>query len=365
MRWLTNLWFRIRALVGRGRMEADMNDEFEFHLEMETKKNESGGLAPDEARRLARVKFGGVERQKEHARAAWGVGALRDFGGDLRYAARQLLKHPAFTTLAALTLALGIGGTVALSSVAHGLLLRPLPVEDEESLVTFWSDFNWRGVEFDFVRDRTQVYDNLAAWSNQAYTLRADGSSSWILATISSVELFDVLGARPLLGRTFQPGEDRPGAEPVIVLSHGLWEQDFGADPSIVGQRVFLDGEPTTVIGVMPEGFYFPALEMKAWTTLNLDPADRNYQGNGWLVLTGRVAPGVTDARLDEDVAAIAAALGDRFTYPTAWDKTRNPYGTPLRKYLLGDVQPALLLLLGAAAPTPVSWSRVTNVGGS
>ena len=353
MRWLTNLWFRIRALVGRGRMEADMNDEFEFHLEMETKKNESGGLAPDEARRLARVKFGGVERQKEHARAAWGVGALRDFGGDLRYAARQLLKHPAFTTLAALTLALGIGGTVALSSVAHGLLLRPLPVEDEESLVTFWSDFNWRGVEFDFVRDRTQVYDNLAAWSNQAYTLRADGSSSWILATISSVELFDVLGARPLLGRTFQPGEDRPGAEPVIVLSHGLWEQDFGADPSIVGQRVFLDGEPTTVIGVMPEGFYFPALEMKAWTTLNLDPADRNYQGNGWLVLTGRVAPGVTDARLDEDVAAIAAALGDRFTYPTAWDKTRNPYGTPLRKYLLGDVQPALLLLLGAADLPP------------
>ena len=348
MRWLTNVWFRIRALVDRGRMEADMNDEFEFHLEMEAKKHEARGLAPDEARRLARVKFGGVERQKEHARAAWGVSALRDFGGDLRYATRQLRKHRAFTTLAALTLALGIGGTVALSSVAHGLLLRPLPVDDEESLVTFWSDYNWRGVEFDFVRERAQAYESLAAWSNQAYTLRADGSSSWILATISSAELFDVLGARPLLGRTFQPGEDRPGAEPVIVLSHGLWEQDFGADPGIVGRRVFLDGEPTTVIGVMPEGFYFPAPEMKAWTTLNLDPADRSYQGRGWLVLTGRVAPGVSEAQLDEDVAAIAAALGERFTYPEAWDKTRDPYVTPLREYLLGDVRPALLLLLGA-----------------
>jgi len=348
MRWLTNVWFRIRALVDRGRMELDMNDEFEFHLEMETKKHEALGLAPDEARRLARVKFGGVERQKEHARAAWGVGALRDFGGDLRYAVRQLRRHPAFTALAALTLALGIGGTVALSSVAHGLLLRPLPVDDEKGLVTFWSDYDWRGVEFDFVRERAQAFENLAAWSNQAYTLRADGGSSWILATISSVELFDVLGVRPLLGRTFQPGEDRPGAEPVIVLSHGLWEQDFGADPGIVGRRVFLDGEPTTVIGVMPEGFYFPAPEMKAWTTLNLDPADGGYQGNGWLVLTGRVASGVTEARLDEDVAAVAAALGDRFTYPEAWDKTRSPYVTPLREYILGDVRPALLLLLGA-----------------
>ncbi len=89
MRWLTNVWFRIRALVDRGRMEADMNDEFEFHLEMETKKYQARGLAPDEAHRLARVKFGGVERQKEHVRAAWGVGALRDLGGDLRYAAIQ------------------------------------------------------------------------------------------------------------------------------------------------------------------------------------------------------------------------------------------------------------------------------------
>ncbi|MCH7992530.1 MAG: ABC transporter permease, partial [Gemmatimonadetes bacterium] len=180
------------------------------------------------------------------------VGACHDLGGDVRYAGRPLLKHPAFSALAAFTLALGIGGTVALSSVAHGLLLRPLPVEDEDRLVTFWSDYNWRGVEFDFVRERVKAYEGLAAWSNQAYTLRTDGGSSWLLATVSSAELFEVLGAHPLLGRTFQAGEDRPGAEPVMVLSHGLWLQEFGADPSIVGRRVFMDGEPTTVIGVMP-----------------------------------------------------------------------------------------------------------------
>jgi len=329
-------------------MERDMNEEFEFHLDMEAKKYEAEGLAPAEARRRARVKFGGVEQQKENARASWGVGALQDFGGDLRFAARQLLKHPAFSALAALTLALGIGGTVALSSVAHGLLLRPLPVEDEDRLVTFWSDYNWRGVEFDFVRERAQAYESLAAWSNQAYTLRADAGSSWILATVASAELFEVLGASPMLGRTFQPGEDRPGAEPVVVLSHGLWSQEFGADPGVLGQRVFLDGEPTTVIGVMPEGFYFPAPEMRAWTPLNLDPEDGGYQGNGWLVLTGRVASSVTDEQVDEDLAGVATALGERFTYPEAWDKTRNPFVIPLREYLLGDVRPAVLLLLGA-----------------
>jgi hypothetical protein len=310
-------------------MERDMNDEFECHLEMEARKYEARGVEPAEARRLARVKFGGVERQKELARASWGVGALHDLGGDLRYAGRQLLKHPAFSALAAFTLALGIGGTVALSSVAHGLLLRPLPVEDEDRLVTFWSDYNWRGVEFDFVRERVKAYEGLAAWSNQAYTLRTDGGSSWLLATVSSAEFFEVLGAHPLLGRTFQAGEDRPGAESVMVLSHGLWLQEFGADPSIVGRRVFMDGEPTTVICVMPEGFYFPTPDMRAWTLLNMDPDDRAYQGNGWLVLTGRVAPGVSDAQIEEDLAALGTALGERFTYPEAWDKTRNPFVTP------------------------------------
>ncbi len=348
MRWLTNLWYRVRAVMDRGRMERDLDEEFAFHLEMEARKYEAQGLSATEARRLAHVKFGGVERQKEHARDSWGVGPFRDLGGDLRYAGRQLRKNPAFATLAALTLALGIGGTVALGTVAHGLLVRPLPVVDEGRLVTFWSEYNWRGVEFDFVKETARAYEGIAAWSNQAYTLRADGASSWVLATVASAELFDVLGARPFLGRTFEQGEDRPGADPVVVLSHGLWRQEFGADPAIVGQRVFLDGEPTTVIGVMPEHFYFPTPEMRAWTPLDLDPDDRGYRNNGWLVLTGRVAPGVTQAQLQDDVASLGRALSERFTYPEAWDKSRNPFVVPLREYLLGDVRPALLLLLGA-----------------
>lgn len=349
MRWMTDMWFRLRALVGRRRMERELDEEVAFHLEREAEKLQARGMSPEEARRTARLRFGGVDRQKEAAREAWGVGLLTDLGADLRYALRQLGRAPAFSAVAVLTLALGIGGTVALGSVAWGILLRPLPVEDEEELVTFWSAYNWRGAEFDHVRERVRAFEGLAAWSNEGFSLRVgDGPSSLVPATVASAELFDVLGARPLLGRTFRPGDDRPGAEPVVILSHGLWMDGFGGDPGVVGRRVFLDGEPTTVVGVMPERFHFPTPRMRAWVPLDLDPDDPAYHGNGWLVLTGRLRDGTGEDGVQAELERITQALDQRFDYPAAWDKTENAQVTPLRTYLLGDVRPAVLLLLGA-----------------
>lgn len=350
IRKLGDLWFRVRALFARSTMQRELDDEMAFHLDMEARKLEAEGHSPPEARRLAHVRFGGVDRFAEKSRESWGVTALADLGGDLRWAARQLSKRPALGALGALTLALGIGGTVALFSVVHGLLIRPLPVQDQDRLVVFWSDYNWRGVEFDFVRGRLEGFDGLAAFSNDAYTLRTEAGTSIVLSTVSSAELFDVLGARPLLGRTFREGEDRPGAEPVTVLSHGIWQQEFGGDRKIVGRRILLNGAPVTVIGVMPEGFYFPTPEMRIWTTLDLDPESGGYQGNGWLVLAGRLASETTDARLRDELARLGAALDERFDYPDRWNKARDPYVTPLREYLLGDVRPAVLLLMAAAS---------------
>lgn len=348
MRWMTNLWFRLRAVFRRDELERGLDEEMAFHLEMEARKYEAEGHPPQEARRLAMVKFGGVERFRERTREAWGVTALIDLGGDLRFAWRQLLKNPTFSLLAALTLALGIGGTVAIFSVVNGVVLRPLPVNDESHVAVFWMPYNWRGAEFDFTREHVRAFGSLAAYSNDAVTLRTDEGSSLLMATIASAELFDVLGARPLLGRTFQTGEDRPGADPVVVLSHATWQREFGSDRDIVGRRIEIDGRPTTVIGVMREDFYFPTPDMKVWVPLNLDPDDRAYHGNGWLVLIGRVAPGVGDVQVRDDLTALAARLGERFEYPDAWDKTRSPSVTPLREYLLGDVRPAVLLLMGA-----------------
>lgn len=348
MRWISDLYHRLRALVAPGTLERELDDEMAFHLEMETRKHVERGLTPDEARRRALASFGNVDRHKQRARDAWGVTLAQDVKADARFAGRQLRRHPAFAALAALTLALGIGGTVALWSVVYGLLVRPLPFADEGRLVVFWSPYDWRGVEVDFARDRVRAYDALAAFTKDATSWRQGETTTLLHSTAASAELFDVLGARPLLGRTFEPADDRPGAPPVVVVSHGLWRQELGGDPDVIGRSLTLGGVPTTIVGVMPPGFYFPYPVQRAWTPLRLDPASEEYSDNGYLNLVGRVKADVGPARLDADVAALAAALGERFDYPDAWDKAKGAHVTPLREVLLGDVRPALLLLMGA-----------------
>ncbi|HEV8355668.1 MAG TPA: ABC transporter permease [Gemmatimonadales bacterium] len=348
MRWLSNLAFRLRALLRPGRAERELTEEVEFHLEMETRKLIGQGMAPEQAAREARLRFGGVAYQQESARNAWGIRVLRDFLGDVRHAGRQFRRRPGFTFLAVITLALGIGATVALFSVVRGLLLRPLPVQRESELQVFWSDWDWRGSEFDFIKERARVFSGLAAYTVEGLAYRTDAGSELVMTGVTSAEFFDVIGARPLLGRTFAPGEDRPGAEPVVVLSWTMWRQELGGDAKVLGRRIILDGTPTTVIGVMPRGFYFPSPEYRAWRPLVLDPNSPVYRGRGWLVLFGRVKPGTTVGALSADVQAIARALGERFTYSAAWDKSKGARVHPLREYLLGSVKPALLLLLGA-----------------
>jgi len=345
---LRDLLFRLGTLLRLGRAEREMDEEFAFHVDMAARTLEASGLSPERARAEALRRFGGLTRERQRARDQWGVGWVRDLAGDLRHALRQFRRRPGFTMLGALTLALGIGGTVALFSVVQGLLLRPLPVQDQSRLQVFWDPFDWRGVEFDFVKARVPQFASLAAYSLDVTTLEGQERSSALLATVSSAELFEVLGASPAMGRTFAPGEDRPGAEPVAVISWTLWQQELGGDPSVLGRRLRLDGTPTTVIGVMPRGFFFPTPDVRLWRPLILDPATAGYRGNGFLVLIGRVRRGVSNAELDGGVQALARALGERFTYPAAWDKTKDASLTSLRTYTVGAVEPALLLLLGA-----------------
>ncbi len=317
---------------------------------MEARKLRAEGLSAEAALREARRRFGNVAYQQERTRDAWGIRMIRDALSDARLALRQFVRRPGFTLLAVGTLALGVGATVALFSVVRGLLIRPLPVVQEDRLHVFWSDYNWRGVEFDYLKDRTRAFEGLAAYSVDAFPLRSDAGSTLMLTGVVSAELFDLLGTRPLLGRTFARGEDRPGAEPVAVVSWGMWQQELGGDPGVLGRRIVLGGVSTTIVGVMPRGFYFPAPDVRLWQPLDLDPASDQYQNNGWLVLIGRAKAGFTDAQVAGEIKTLAASLGERFTYPAAWDKTKDAYSAPLRQYLLGDVRPALLLLLGAVS---------------
>src|SRR5438552_5790903 len=283
MRRLADLWFRLTTLLRPRRAERELTVEVGFHLEMERQKRIGQGLAPDEAAREARLRFGGVAFQQEGARDAWGVRVLRDALSDVRHAGRQFRRRPGFTFLAVITLALGIGATVALFSVVSGLLLRPLPVAKESELRVFWDDWDWRGSEFDFVQERARAFSGLAAYTAEGLAYRTDAGSAVVMTGVTTAGLFDVIGARPLLGRTFAPGEDRLGAEPVVVLSWAMWRQELGGDPGVLGRRINLGGTPTTVVGVMPRGFYFPSPEYRAWRPLLLDPNSPVYRGPGWL----------------------------------------------------------------------------------
>lgn len=348
MRWIQEAWTRLRALFDRSRVERELDEELAFHLEREAEKLEARGMSPTEARREARLRFGGVERFKERTREAWGVRWIEDLVDDAGFALRQLRRNPAFSAVAGLTLALGIAGTAAIFSVVQGLLLRPLPYERSDRVVVFWSQLNWRGSEYDHVRARTTAFEELAAYGLDGVSLRTGGSTTLAVSGVVTANVFDALGADPFLGRTFLEGEDRPGAGEVTVLSHGLWQNEFGGDPGIVGRRITLNGTPVTVVGVMPPDFFFPVPEIRLWRPLDLDPANPEYANNGWLSLVGRLGDGVGDARIRAELDRITTALGERFSYPEQWDKTRGAHLIPIREVLLGDVEAPLVLLLGA-----------------
>jgi len=264
---------------------------------------------------------------------------------DARYAARRLVRRPLYALLSVLTLALGIGGTAAVYGIARPILLEPLPYTAEEQLVTFWNPFDWNEQEFLYLRDgRFPGFATVAAYMQSDVTLSRGDSPAQLLPGISaSSELFTVLGARPALGRAFQAGDDVLGAEPVAVISYGVW-QDLGGDPSIIGTQVRLDGTPRTIVGVMPRGFWFPDPSVRVWLAKRLNPENRS----GNYALVGRVAPGQQASAMAGPLAQFVRILDERFDYPPQWDKTKSPVLTPLRTWLVGSLTPALIATLTA-----------------
>ena len=277
----------------------------------------------------------------------------QDFAADARFALTQMRRGWAFTTTVILTLGLGIGATVALLSVVNALFLRPLPYRHEDRVRVFWMDYDWRGVEYDFVRERRGVFENVAAYSTNGgpyhASVDAPGNAELLPFVVTTSSLFDVLGATPYLGRTLGAEDDRPGAPRVIVISYGMWRQDLGGRADIVGHRILIDGEPVTVVGVMPPRFYFPSPDYRAWRPIQLDPSTSFYRNVGYLTLIGRVRAGASDDLVLSDLRRLARSLGEQFTYTVDFDKTKNPSVQAVRTYLLGNVRGTVLLLLGAA----------------
>ena len=237
---------RLRGVVRRARDEAEMDEEMRFHLEMEAERLErEEGLAPAEARRRARLAFGGVEGHREAVRDARGLGWVEDAGRDLRFAARSLRRAPGFSAVAVLTLALGIGGNTAIFSVVDGVLLRPLPYRDPGRLVAVDAGMGVLG-ELLALRGRVPALAGVEGYSAREATLTGGGEAVRVESAAVTPGLFGLVGAAPALGRAFLPEEDEAGRDAVVVLSHALWRQRYGGDPGVVGREIEVDGARRT-----------------------------------------------------------------------------------------------------------------------
>jgi putative ABC transport system permease protein len=275
-----------------------------------------------------------------------GGSMFESWGKDLRFALRRLRLRPTYAVLTVLTLSLGVAGTASVYSIAKPLLLDPLPVRAEEEVAVFWQRLSWSEAEFEYLRPQLEGFRSLAAYRPADATLqRGDAATRLVSGISASAELFQVLGVGPVMGSGFREGDDRPGAEPVAVLSHSLW-RELGGDPGIVGERIELAGTARTVVGVMPQGFWFPEPTTQVWLAEEMDPENES----GSYTMVGRMPAGVGIEGMAGPLDRITTLLGERFTYPEGWDKTRDAELTPLREELVGSVRPTLLAMLGAMA---------------
>ncbi len=275
---------------------------------------------------------------------------------DLRYAIRMLLKKPAFTAVAVMTLALGIGANTAIFSVVNAVLLRPLSYKQPHSLVQIWETNPLRGWTVNVVapanyldwEKRNNVFEGLAAYRSSfaSLYLTADGEPERIKGLISTGGLFEVLGVEAMLGRTFLPENTWQGNDRVVVLSYGLWKRMFGGNPEIIGQSISLSGITRTVVGVMPEGFYFPTRETELWVTYGWNPNQIATVRRPHMLRTiARLKPGVTVEQARAEMNSIMSALEQE--YPDT--NTKMGAGlSPLQDFFVEDTRPALLIFLAA-----------------
>ncbi len=272
--------------------------------------------------------------------------ALEQWIMDGRHAFRRLTRRPRYALLSILTLALGIGGTSAVFGIARGVLFDPLPYKNAEGVALFWQQYSWTQKEFAFFRGAFPGFSSVAQYTDYDATLELGDAPAQLVPGISaSSELFAVLGAQAAMGRTFNATDDVRGAAAVAVISHSLWVE-LGGDPSVLGRRIQLGGKPTTIVGVMPKGFWFPAPTTRVWIPEQLDPTEQN----GKFTLVGRLASGNTIDRMAAPLAQLTAALGKNFQYTPQFDKSKNAWVKSVRESFVGPLRPTLYATFAAMA---------------
>jgi putative ABC transport system permease protein len=350
----------LRRTTSRRVDERDLDDEVRAYLELLTEEKIRAGMSPDEARRAARLEAGGAEQIKDEVRDAEGARLFESTWQDIRHAGRQLRRAPGFAVLAVLTIGLGIGANSAIFSVINGVVRKPLAYPESDRLLFITSQFPTLNFNkfwvsppeyFEFA-EHARMFSGVAAYTTGAMNLSEGDRPERLNAAFVTANMFDVLGVRPARGTAFSPEQDRPGAEPVVVLSHEIWQRAFAGDPAIVGKAVEIEGLARTVVGVMPPGFDLHDSKSHLWLPIGLDATNRtNNRGSHFLYLVGRLAP---EASAGQATAEINTMLRQwREWVPQGHqpnDTTHRMQAALLRDEVVGNVTRALWVLQGAVA---------------
>jgi putative ABC transport system permease protein len=368
MKTLWRWWARVAGLFRKSSREQDMAQEFASALEMHIDDNIRAGMSPEEARRAALVKFGGMEAAKESVRETSRLLWVETFIRDARYALRGLRLNLGFTATAVLSLALGIGASVAIYTVGDNLLLRPLPYPEANQLVMLYEtnphrDFKHNvispGNYFDW-KAQSSTFSAIAGFVDYHVILGDGHRTEEVDAQAVSGELLPSLRVQPVRGRVFTMQEDKDDAR-VAVISYRLWQSWFGGDETVLGRQLQVNSRSFTVIGVLPPDFYFNTRSTDIWLTLGLHPSDnlRKTQGR-WMWAVARMKPGVPLSQARAEMTGIAQRL--EIAYPE-FDKGWGVDVVPLRDSFVGEVKTSLLVLLGAVTLLlSVACANVANL---
>jgi putative ABC transport system permease protein len=345
-------WSRFRAwIAGRRGLAEDLAEEIESHVDMEAARLVERGMAPEQARAEARRRFGNRTRVAERARDAWGFPGLEGLLKDIRYGLRGIRRAPGFAAVVILTLALGIGLNTAIYSVVRAVLLRPLPYPDSERLVVFGESFGRSGmvsvtwVNFKYWRDGNHTFESMAARQFSSLTLTGRGEPQQVRGLVVTPPYFDLLGMHPQLGRLFDARDDRADAAPVVVLNHRFWAGRLGADPSIVGTSLTLNGTLFEIAGVAAP--QWEPFQVDYYLPLGRQNAGlENRAQHGPIRIIGRLKPGVTVAAARADLDAIMRHLAEVDPGP---ENGHLSAGVLWIEDIAGDARGTLVMLIGAA----------------
>ena len=363
----------LRVLVRRREADVDVADEVQHYLELATAAHVRRGLSPDEALRAAHLELGNTTVVREQVRAYGWENSVESVAADVRFALRRLRANPGFTTVAVLTLALGIGATSAIFSAVNPILFERLPYPDAGRILSVWDrsgDGSRAAVTFGTFRElavRARSFEAFAAFKNWQPTLTGPTQPERLDGQRVSADYFRVLAVPPALGRGFDASEDRPNGPDVAVLSDGLWHRRFGGDPTVIGRRITLDDRLFTVIGVMPRGFenvLAPSAEV--WSPLQYDASLPGFDTREWgnhLHALARARAGVSTEQAARELETIARAPLREMPRPP-WSSLRGGLiVTSLKEDVTRVAKPALLAVLGAVVLVlAIACVNVTNL---